>query len=487
VFCQLAYLRCCIPGRIRRALGDLPETLDETYERALKEIDMQNREYAHRLFQCVAAASRPLRVEELAEFLALDFKAGSIPRFLADWRPEDPTHTVLSTCSSLLAIVDDEYGFQVIQFAHFSVKEYLTSERLAETKETISRFHVSMTPAHTIIAQACLGVLLNLDKSITKDSLRDFPLAEYAAKHWVEHARFKNVSSGVQDGMKCLFDPSKSHLRVWVWIFDPDSPWTRPWHPKSPPEARATPLHYATFCGMPDVATFLIVELSQEVNARGFDNNETSLHTTSRRGDVELAQVLLEHGAEIQARDRRGRTPILLASQSRHVELAQVLLEHGAETEARDIDGRTPILIASDKGHVVLVQLLLKHGAETEARDNDGCTLILLASDHGHVELVQLLLKHGAEIEARDNYGRTPLHLALNNRRMELVQLLLKQGADTEARDDEEFNPFERAVFNGQVEVARILLEHDADANAQVKQGYTSNVFGIGMGTASSC
>ncbi len=377
MFCQLAYLRCCIPGRIRRVLGDLPGTLDETYARALKEIHKENWECAHRLFRCVAAASRPLRVEELAEFLAFDFEAGSIPRFLVDWRPEDPTHTVLSTCSSLLTIVDeykdeDEDGFQVIhqviQFAHFSVKEYLTSKRLAETKETISRFHVSMPPAHTIIAQACLGVLLDLDENITKDSLRDLPLAEYAAEHWVEHALFENVSSSVDDGMKRLFDPSKSHLRVWVWMHDPETPRPRSWRPESPREARATPLHYAAFCDMPDIATFLIVEHSQDVNARGF-NKEIPLHVASRRGDGELVQVLLKHGAEIEARDDGRCTPILLASQFGHIELAQVLLRQGADAEARDEDEYNPLERAVSSGHVELARVLLEHGVDANAQD----------------------------------------------------------------------------------------------------------------------
>ncbi|KAI0290375.1 hypothetical protein BC826DRAFT_1027337 [Russula brevipes] len=179
VFCQLAYLRHCLPGRIRRALDELPKTLDETYERVLKDIGEQNWEFAHRLFHCVAAASRPLRVEELAEFLAFDFDAGSTPMLLADWRPKDPGQAVLSTCSSLLAVVNVD-GLPIIQFAHFSVKEYLTSKRLADTDDTISRFHVSMTPAHTIVAQGCLGALLHLDdKDTTRDSLETFPLLEY--------------------------------------------------------------------------------------------------------------------------------------------------------------------------------------------------------------------------------------------------------------------------------------------------------------------
>ena len=136
------------------------------------------------------------------------------------------------------------------------------SARLAESKDTISRFHVSMTPAHTIVARACLGVLLYLDENITKDSLKDSPLAEYAAEHWVEHARVENVSSKVQVGMKRLFDPTKSHLSVWVWIYDPEAPRRRSNRSECPAEARATPLHYATVCNMRDIATFLIVEQS---------------------------------------------------------------------------------------------------------------------------------------------------------------------------------------------------------------------------------
>ena len=78
----------------------MPDTLDETYDRTLEEIGKQNWEYAHRLFQCVAAAARPLRVEELAEFLAFDFDTDSTPTLREDWREEDPAHAVRSTCRS---------------------------------------------------------------------------------------------------------------------------------------------------------------------------------------------------------------------------------------------------------------------------------------------------------------------------------------------------------------------------------------------------
>jgi hypothetical protein len=170
VHCQLEYLGDCLPGRIQQALDELPDTLDGTYERTLREIKDTNWEFARRLLLCVAVVSRPLRVEELADILAFDFKAGPIPKFREDWRLEDPLEAVLSTCSTLLSLVTVRSS-QVMQFSHFSVKEFLTSVRFAEKCDTISRhYHVAMTPAHTLVAQACLGILLHLDEDIDRDA-----------------------------------------------------------------------------------------------------------------------------------------------------------------------------------------------------------------------------------------------------------------------------------------------------------------------------
>jgi hypothetical protein len=260
VYCQIVYLRRCLPGHIQHALAELPETLDDTYERTLREINKTNWEFAHRLFQCVAVASRPLCVEELAELLAFDFKAAPIPRFHESWRLEDPAYEVLSTCSSLLSIINVE-GSSIIQFSHFSVKEFLMSTRLAETDDIITRrFHISMTPAHTLTAQVCLGILLHLDRNITRDCLRKFPLAQYAAKHWVGHARFKDVLPNVEDGMKRLFDPNKPHLAVWVWIYDPDESWDRDERAERPLQPSGMPLHYAAHYGLDAMIKYLVID-----------------------------------------------------------------------------------------------------------------------------------------------------------------------------------------------------------------------------------
>jgi ankyrin repeat domain-containing protein 50 len=88
--CQLETLRECLARNVERVLNELPESLDETYLRVLKGINGTNRKDAYRLFQCLVVATRPLRVEELGEVLAVNFDRGEgVPKLSPDWRWED--------------------------------------------------------------------------------------------------------------------------------------------------------------------------------------------------------------------------------------------------------------------------------------------------------------------------------------------------------------------------------------------------------------
>ena len=429
MYCQVAYLRGCLPGRIRHALAELPETLDETYERTLRRINKANWEFAHRLFQCVAVASRPLSVKELAEFLAFDFETGPIPEFQEGWRLEDPVTTVLSTCSTLLAVVNVK-GSKVIQFSHFSVKEYLTSARLTENRDAASsHFHVSVAAAHALVAQACLGLLLHFNDDITAGSLQTFPLAEYAARHWVGHAQSSDALPNLQYGIKLLFDPRKPHLAVWVWIYDLEGSWSQTWWVEKPPRPRGTPLHYAArYC--PDIALkFLVTEYPEDVNARSQDDNSTPLHHASGNGRAEVVRTLLEHGADPIAQNKRGWAPLHRASDRGHVEVVRLLIGYGAALSARDEQGWTPLHWAADRGHVEVVCVLLEHGVDVTVQDEQGWTPLHRASDQGHAELARILLESGAEVTARDKYGWTPLRHATEKGRVDVVRVLLAHGA----------------------------------------------------------
>ncbi|KAH9989060.1 P-loop containing nucleoside triphosphate hydrolase protein [Russula compacta] len=203
VFCQLETLRRCFPPSIQRILDELPTTLDETYERMLLEIPEEKWIHAHHLFQCLIVSTRPLRAEELAEMLVIRFDLETTPDLISGWRPENSEDAVMSACSSLVSVIKVSDS-PVVQFSHFSVKEFLTSDRLAKAHSKVSRYHIplDLEPAHKLLAQACLSTLLRLDEHIDKNGLKNYPLAFYAAQHWLDHARFGDVLLWIEGGIR---------------------------------------------------------------------------------------------------------------------------------------------------------------------------------------------------------------------------------------------------------------------------------------------
>ena len=501
--CQLEYLADCLPGRIQQALDELPDTLDGTYERTLQEIKDTNWEFARSLLLCVAVVSRPLQVEELADILAFDFKAGPIPKFREDWRLEDPLEAVLSTCSTLLSLVNVRNS-QVIQFSHFSVKEFLISIHFAERCDTISRhYHIAMTLAHTLVAQACLGILFHLDEDVTRDSLKGFPLIEYAAKHWFEHARSEGVAQNLDEAMKRLFDRCKVHLAVWVWIRDPVHPgWGDP-ETEIPLSPNGTPLHYATFCGLHAIVKSLATDHPQDVRARDAYDKSTPLHLASIRGSVEVARVLIEHGADPTAQNEDGLTPLHEASKWGRMKVIRLLLKHGAELTTQDNDRSTPLHEASIWGRTAVACVLVEHGADVTAQDVDGSTPLHRASGFlwqgghsipdlpeydvdptvhdgggpeahlGSVDVARVLIENGADVTAQNKHRSSPLHLASIGGYVDLARFLVVQGADATAPDKIKQTPLHGASVLGIVDLARLFVEHSADTTAKDDYGCT--------------
>ena len=466
VFCQLETLQQCLPQCVRRTLDELPESLDETYERVIMEIKRTNQVHAYRMLQCLTVASRPLSVAELAELLAFDFDVphGGIPKLNSDWRWEDHEQAVLSTCSSLITVLPG-HGSPIVQFSHFSVKEFLTSDRLAKSTKDISRYHISLSDAHMVLAQACLGVLLS-DLDVDHDA-NCVPLARYAAEHWVAHAQVEDVASRVFDGMKYLFDPDKPHFEAWVQLHDVDAhAYGRiifPNRPDPDPGARST--SYAALCGFHEIVEHLTLKYPQYASVRGCRCG-TALHSASFGGHLKTVRYLLEQGVGVDVRDTTSDTPLLCATWGGHSDIVQCLLEHGADADFQNFTQNTPLSLAVSRGHVDIVRVLLEHNAEVNSHDNRGDTALHLAirgigSKDDCPHFVRLLLEHGANASARNAEHRTPLHLvSMDYWSLDVARILLEHGADIDAEDKEGRTPLQVASVGGQGKIVRLLSDY---------------------------
>ena len=428
----------------------------------MKNINKATWVHAHRLLQCLAVAARPLRLEELAEVLAFDFDEApeGIPQLNADWRREDQEQAVLSTCSSLITVVRDGES-RVVQFSHFSVKEFLTSDRLAEAVGDISFHHIILEPAHTILTQACLGVLLRLGDGTRETSVQRFPLAEYAAENWVNHAKFEKVSLRMKHGMEKLFDMDKPHFSRWIQVHDVDDTiWGLADGETRPERLEAAPLYYAALCGFLDMVEKLASEHPEHLNVRGGAIG-TALHAASKRNHVKVVQSLLKHGADVNALGQWERTPLHMALVWGRLEVGLLLLEHGADVNAKQEDQWTPLHLAARNGYFEFVQTLLIHHADINTQTDIGHTPLHGASTNGKAKIVRLLLDNGANPNARGKDQSTPLHRASYWGELEVVQLLLEHGVEVDAEDYKGRTAYWIALKEGHGEIVQLLSGYD--------------------------
>jgi ankyrin repeat protein len=452
-----------MPSSIRKALNELPEALDDTYTRALECIPEEKWRHARRLFQCLIAAIRPLRVEELGEIFAIEFDSRGGHRLVEDWRPLDAEDAVLSACSSLISIVGVENS-KIVQFSHFSVKEYLTSDRLASSNVgMISRYHTPPQPAHGILARACLTVLLQLDKKTDKKRLGTFPLAFYSSENWMDHAWLGKVTPENKDAITRLFDPKESHLDAWTWMYRVGIGYSRLGSinelEEHPPPLSGTALHFAAYCGFSWLAEHLIIHHAEDVHAKWGPHSSTPLHAAhigrraaARRthsdgtevkreiedesriarhdGHLEVMGVLLEKGADVDVRADDHDAVSHLAAEDGDVEVLQLFLHYKTDINARGLYYDTPLLTASKSGHDEAVRFLLEYGADADVQDEDIDTPLIIASKRGYLEVVRLLLGHGADVCFQNWHGKTAFQAAKEGGYHEIAQLLLEHGVE---------------------------------------------------------
>lgn len=313
-------LRKCKDKRaLDKALGSLPETLRETYDRILENIDAQDREKARHALIWLAFSKRPLEIEEVADATVLDPQATFDP----DKRLFDP-NSILEILGSLVTRSSEDSSSRVIGLAHFSVQEYLVSKA--------SKFGIIDIVPDRFIAESCLQYLFYYDesdlKTISEKDLETFPLLKYACQFWYIHTNA--IPSEIQkptDTILRLF-LSDTALVSWLRVHVTDG-WNNPLFKEL--FDIATPLYYASTIGLETVVP-LLLEKGADVDAKT-ENEETALQVAAKNGHAAVARLLLDSGAEVDSEDCRRRTPLYWAATMNHFIVIKLLLARNANKD----------------------------------------------------------------------------------------------------------------------------------------------------------
>ena len=408
---------------LRKALASLPRTLNGTYERILCNIDQDHYRYALRILQWLTYSARPLTLAAVAEIVAIDVEES--PRFNPSNRFPEP-RDILTICAGLISLGEDtlddgdNHG-RVVRLARFSVKEYLVSNAILQGEA--KHYSIQEINANVSISNDCIAYLLSFDglQSLTSHLIAEFPLAWYAARYWVQHARVAERDTNSNPSLAIeLFLTSGNALLNWVRLWDPDQPRSG-LDLKRSLSTICHPLYYASSVGLYKLVRILLNK-GADVNAPG-GLYHNALQAASAGGYSRVVSELLENGADINASGRNFGNALQAASLKGHDHVVQMLLEKGADVNASGGRYGNALQAASIGGHTHVVQMLLEKGADVNAsggRFGNALRAALFgdttqaAWSKGHVHVMKMLLQKGADVNALSENDRNTLQSALS-------------------------------------------------------------------------
>ncbi|KAK2788575.1 hypothetical protein FQN53_003426 [Emmonsiellopsis sp. PD_33] len=473
--CQLDTLEKCLTrSQLRKALGSLPATLDETYDRILVKIADEYVEYALRILTWLAFSARPLGLSEVAEVVAVDTDSGFDP----DGVLEDPMD-VMAICSTLVTITPPHRRFhgrqkvveKTVVLAHYSVKEYLLSDRIQQG--LASRFVLKPIACETSIAKGCLRYLLQFRDSVScsaQEVIKTSKLAVYAAEFWTYHARAVGRDPDSMNQLIIEFLICEDAFRKAYQIYTPK--WHRTprefpaWRRGLIPTYYPSPLHYATSSGLPEIARLLIRD-GADINAI-CDLSGSALCAAVCCRDGSMVSMLLQEGADVNSPPNSDLTPLSIAAIYNKTGIVELLLQAGPRVETLS----RALGIAAFLRRAEVVKMLLRNGADVnlECSSFSGSyySALQAAAGGGMKGMVELLLQAGADVnmQTESNHSNA-LKAAIKSNEREMMQLLFQAGVDVHAKchsDCDDALAF--AAKQGELGAVRLLLRAGADVNS---------------------
>ncbi|KAF2479868.1 ankyrin repeat-containing domain protein, partial [Neohortaea acidophila] len=463
-FCQLLELKklkFTKPSHIRTALLALPPTLDETYERILTGIDDICRNDALVLLRWLLYAQRPLRPRELVEATIIDPSGdGAVD---TDDRVND-LEGVLDMLAGLVPLADSKPvprqrtdGDSYVRLAHFSVQEYLESERIGRhsdaTKHDLFRVHDPDVPwgkpfryvedrrpiGSGFYYASLLGLQMVVDALLDAGCDVDAEGGEYG------NALQAALYGDHEEIVKLLIEKG-ANVNAQEGYY-------------------GSALQAASYRGHLKVAEVLL-DSGADVHAFGgpFD---TALGAASYGGHEEVAALLIKWGADVNVGEdgKRHTAALEWASLEGHDELVKRLLDAGAHVNAQGSWGGA--LQAAGRGrHEKVILTLIDRGADVNAQGGPYGSVLQAAIRYNHARLAEILIERGADVNARGGHFGSALTLAIAGGNEQMAMVLLEQGAYVNGLGGRYGSALQAAIQYDHEKVAEMLVERGADVNA---------------------
>lgn len=475
--CQVEIIQeCRTVAEIERALDDLPETLDETYERTLQTIWRKDAEKARAILTWLLFSERPLTLHEMAEAAVVrpgDMETDHRDRLIQ-------LSAVLSICRSLITLSDKRYHHsdlmngiyegglvQLVYFAHFSVKEYLISGR--------SKVFTGLpSPSHEYIGHCCISILLPIDKvglqsidhvrhphRVLMNLISGQYLLLYAATSWSFHIKqleaHKKVPGKLSHDVCKLLDhgPDTENCHMWMRLYNAAREQLSVTILFSPGKYEGgelllcqPPIFYACRLGLVG-ETYRCIEAGSDINqcVLGFG---TPLHVASMGKSPKIIEILLHFGADAKIRDNNRRTAFEIAMECGDEESGRLLVNAGIDTNDKLKD-------AIRKRKLGTVRFLLEHGA-------NGNRVFQDAVCRRRFDVMQLIVEKSADLNS-NNYA-SALFVAARFGRLEMFKRLLERRTSLSATEGHDVALLMAAVEGGSLEITSRLVKSGVDINA---------------------